>query len=62
MINYHLPGPGRTVEIVGNKSGKVISYRIKFTHVGTFKLHVGKIIGKDKINLVKENKTTKGKN
>ena len=44
-----------------NKPSKTVSYRIKFTHIGTFKFHVGKIIGKDKINFVKENKTTKEK-
>ena len=60
-VNDHLPDFGRTVEIVRNKSGKAVSYRIKFTHIGTFKFHVGKIIGEDKINLVKENKTTKEK-
>ena len=60
-INDYLPDFGRTVEIVKNKSGKTVSYRIKFTHLGTFKFHVGKIIGKDKINFVKENKTTKEK-
>ena len=60
-VNDHLPDFGRTVEIVRNKSGKTVSYRIKFTYIGTFKFHVGKIIGEDKINLVKENKTTKEK-
>ena len=60
-INDYLPDFGRTVEIVKNKYGKTVSYRIKFTHIGTFKLHVGKIIGKDKINFVRENKTTKEK-
>ena len=43
------------------KSGKAVSYRVKFTHIGTFKFYVGKIIGEDKINLVKENETTKEK-
>ena len=59
--NDHLLDFGRTVEIVRNKPSKTVSYRIKFTHIGTFKFHVGKIIGKDKINFVKENKTTKEK-
>ena len=44
-----------------NKSGKAVSYRIKFTHIGPFKFHVGKIIGEDRINFVKENKITKEK-
>ena len=44
-----------------NKSGKAASYRIKFTHIDTFKFHVGQIIGEYEINLVKENKTTKEK-
>ena len=44
-----------------NKSGKAVSYRVKLTHIGTFKFHVGQIIGEDKINLVEENKTTKEK-
>ena len=57
----HLPDFGRTVKIVKNKSGKTVSYRIKFKHLGTFKFHVGKIIGKDKINFFKENNTTKEK-
>ena len=61
MINDHLPGFGRTVEIVRNKSGKAVSHRIIFTHIGTFKFHAGQIIGEDKINVVKENKTTKEK-
>ena len=60
-INDHLPDFGRTVETVRNKSGKAVSYRIKFTHIGTFKFHVGKIIGEDIINLLKENKITKEK-
>ena len=60
-INDYLPDFGRTVEIVKNKYGKTVSYRIKFTHTDTFKLHVGKIIGKDKINFVKESKATKEK-
>ena len=61
VINDHLPGFGRTVEIVRNKLGKAVSYRIKFAHISTFKFHVGQIIGEDKINLVKKNKTTKEK-
>ena len=44
-----------------NKSGKAVSYRIKFTHIGTFKFHAGKMIGEDKTSLGKENKTTKEK-
>ena len=44
-----------------NKLGKTVSYRIKFTHINIFKFHVGEIIEEDKINLVKENKTTKQK-
>ena len=60
-INDHLSDFGRTVEILRNKSGKFVSYKIKFTHIDIFKFHVGKIIGEDKINLVKENKTTKEK-
>ena len=57
----HLPGFGRTVEIVRNKSGKTASYRIKFMHIDTFKFHVVQIIGEYEINLVKEDKTTKEK-
>ena len=60
-INDHLPDFGRTVKIVRNKSGKTVSYTIKFTPIGTFKFHVAKIIREDKINFVKENKTTKEK-
>ena len=41
---------------MGNKSGKAASYRIKFTHIDTFKFH-----GEYEINLVKENKTKKEK-
>ena len=44
-----------------NKLGKAVSYRVRFTHIGRFKFHVGEIIGEDKINLVRENKTTKQK-
>ena len=58
-INDHLPGFGRTVEIVRKKSGRAACYRIKFRHIYTFKFHVGKIIGGYEINLVKEYKTTK---
>ena len=58
-VNDHSPDFGRTV--VKNKPDEAVSYRIKFTHIGTFKFHVRKIIGDDKINLVKENKTTKEK-
>ena len=61
VINDHLPGFGRTVDIVRNKSGKAASYRIKFTHIDTFKFHVEQIIGEYEINLVKGNKTTKEK-
>ena len=60
-INDHLPDFGRTIAIVRNKLGKAVSYRIKFTHIGTFKFHVGKMIGEDKTSLGKENKTTKEK-
>ena len=61
VINDHLPGFGRTVEIVRNKSGKVPSYRIKFTHIDTIKFHGAHIIAEYEINLVKENKTRKEK-
>ena len=61
FINNHLPGFGRTVEIVRKKSGKAVSYKIKFMHTDTFKFHVGQIIGEYKIKLFKENKTTKEK-
>ena len=61
VINDHLPGFGRTVEIVRNKSGKVASYRIKFTHTDTIKFHGPHIIAQYEINLVKENKTRKEK-
>ena len=37
---------GRIVEIARNKSGKAASYRIKFTHIDTFKFRVGQITGK----------------
>ena len=41
VVNDHLPAFGRTVkEIVRNKSGKAVSYIIKFTHLDTFKFHV----------------------
>ena len=59
--NDHIPDFGRTVEIVRNKSGKTVNDRIKFTHIGTFKFHVGQMIEEDKINLVKENETIKEK-
>ena len=61
VTNDHFPDFGRTFEIVRNKSGKAVSYRIKFPYIGTFKTHVGQIIEDNKINLVKENKTTKEK-
>ena len=60
-INYRLPDFGKTLGFVRNKSGKAVSYSIKFTHIGTFKFHIGKIIGEDKINLVKEHRITKEK-
>ena len=44
-----------------NTSGKAVSYKIKSTHIVTFKFHVGQFIVDDKINLVEENKTTKEK-
>ena len=61
FINNHLLGFGRTVEIVRKKSGKAVSYKIKFMHTDTFKFHVGQIIVEYKIKLFKENKTTKEK-
>ena len=47
-VNDHLPDFGRTVEVVRNKSGKTVSYRIKFTHISTFKFHVGRSSGRIK--------------
>ena len=61
VTNDHFPDFGRTFEIVRNKSGKAVSYRIKVPYIGTFKTHVEQIIEDNKTNLVKENKTTKEK-
>ena len=61
VINDDLPGFGRTVEIVRNKSSKAASYRIKFTHIDSFKFHVRQIIGEYEIHVLKENKTAKEK-
>ena len=60
-MNDHLPGFGRIVQIVRNKSGKSASYRTKFKHIDTCRLHVGQIIGEYEVKLVKESKATKEK-
>ena len=49
VIKDHLPGFGRTVEIVRNKSGKAASYRIKFMQIDTFKFHVDRSLGSMKL-------------
>ena len=54
---------GRETEIKRDKSRlrNEKEYKVVFTYLGTFKFHISQGIGKDKLDLIKVNKTTGAK-
>ena len=58
-IQNHSTEFGRSLHIKRDRAGNTISYKISFSHLGTFKYHIGEIIErKDNIKIRKENKVT----
>ena len=49
----------RSLHIKCDRAGDTIGYKISFTHLGTFKYHIGEIIGgKESIKIREESKVT----
>ena len=44
-VQNHSTEFGQSLHIKCDRAGNTISYKISFTHLGTFKYHVGEIIG-----------------
>ena len=54
-VQYHSIEFGQSLHIKSDRAGNTISYNISFTHLGTFKYHIGEIIGgKENIKIRKE--------
>ena len=58
-IQNHSTEFRRSLHIKHTRAGNTISYKISFSHLGTFKCHIGEIIEqKENIKIRKENKVT----